>query len=287
MFKGNYYLGDSRFNWLHQHPKCMISYYELHKRKKDINAGDAAIMIDSGAFTWSRKEEPFPVGPVEYAEKIERWSDCCDMVGCLPQDLIPGFGDHSIKECQEVTTQSYIDVRSALHPEINVLPILHGEWPNDYATHVEMYGDIIKPNQWVSVGGIVKHSTNQQRLVSIFRAIHSVRPDLKLHGLGMKRGALKSDRIRKYLYTADSARWAFELADSLLNEVPDHIRNQYYSKGLRVPIRKRTPEVHAEYIEKYLAELYAPMDSMPQDAFEDSATWWKVYRRSSDWLDNQ
>jgi len=286
MWKGNYYLGDSRMQWLHQHPKCMVSFYELFKRKKDINVGDAAYMIDSGAFTWSRKEEPFPVGPAEYAEHIERWAECGNMCGCLPQDLIPGFGGYSIQECQEATTQSYLDVRSHLSDDLYVLPILHGEWPHDFATHVELYGDAIKPNQWVSVGGIVKHSTNQQRLVSIFRAIHGVRPDLRLHGLGIKRGALKSDRIRKYLYTADSARWAFELADSLLAEVPDHIRNVYYSKGERVPIRKRTPEVHAEYIEKYLAELYEHMPEMPVDPLEDSATWWESYRLSSDWTGN-
>ena len=41
-------------------------------------------------------------------------------------------------------------------------------------------------------------------------AIHRERPDLRLHGFGVKTTALQSGLIQELLYTADSMAWSFE-----------------------------------------------------------------------------
>ena len=40
-------------------------------------------------------------------------------------------------------------------------------------------------------------------------AIHAARPDLKLHGFGIKRTALANADVRRLLHSSDSMAWSF------------------------------------------------------------------------------
>ncbi len=44
---------------------------------------------------------------------------------------------------------------------------------------------------------------------TVLGAIHAARPDLRLHGFGLKLTALSSERVRQWLWSADSLAWSF------------------------------------------------------------------------------
>jgi hypothetical protein len=56
---------------------------------------------------------------------------------------------------------------------------------------------------------VCKRNGNPAAILSVFRAIKSARPDLRLHGFGLKLTALKDAEISSLLYTADSMSWSF------------------------------------------------------------------------------
>jgi hypothetical protein len=82
------------------------------------------------------------------------------------------------------------------------MPVLQGGKPSDYVRHLECYAHRIALGQWVGVGSIARLAP--ARIAAILLAIGSVRPDLKLHGFGVKSRALKYPLIWDLLYSADS-----------------------------------------------------------------------------------
>lgn len=72
-----------------------------------------------------------------------------------------------------------------------------------------MYGDRLTFGQWVGVGSVCKRNGDPRMIEAVLRAIKEVRPDLRLHGFGLKTTALSSGLVRSLLYTADSMAWSF------------------------------------------------------------------------------
>jgi len=62
---------------------------------------------------------------------------------------------------------------------------------------------------WVGVGSVCKRNGNIQAIESVLLAIHAERPDLLLHGFGLKTTALSSGLVQELLHTADSMAWSF------------------------------------------------------------------------------
>ena len=62
--------------------------------------------------------------------------------------------------------------------------------------HVCRYGELLTPGQWVGVGSVCKRNGNPDQIEDILLAIKAQRPDLRLHGFGIKLEALKSSTVR-------------------------------------------------------------------------------------------
>jgi hypothetical protein len=90
------------------------------------------------------------------------------------------------------------------------MPVLQGYAPEDYARHVIAYGEILSPEAWVGVGSVCKRNTSPSEIEDVLFAIKSLRPDLKLHGFGLKLTALENGTIRDLLETCDSMAWSFQ-----------------------------------------------------------------------------
>ena len=260
MHKGNYFLGWAAYAHLHKVNRCFVTFHGLHKRKKDISVNEW--ILDSGGFSWQVKGIAYPDTPTEYAEKIERWSHCGRLLGAVSQDIMPVSGA-SMDECHTRTIENYVELRQAarkLTPDVHILPAIQGTWPHEYADHVKQYGKLLPQGCWVCVGSIVPHSSNYPRLVATFRAIKEVRPDLRIHGLGLKIAAIKQQRVRDFLYTADSCGWTFGFMQELQCTLAE------YRQGLRP--KKNTMDGQLEYIGRYLKELDSYCDE-PTEPIHD------------------
>ena len=92
---------------------------------------------------------------------------------------------------------------------VPVMPVLQGFMPDDYIRHIEAYGERLEPGMWVGVGSVCKRNGRPAAIMAVLLAIHVKRPDLRLHGFGLKRTALEDTQIRKMLTSADSMAWSF------------------------------------------------------------------------------
>lgn len=190
--------------------RCMVSVNRLRKRKSGFAVNEW--MMDSGAFTEVTKHGGFQHEPREYAEQVQRWRSNGNMVAAVSQDwmcepfAIAATGK-SVEEHQALTVDRFA-VLDALCPDI-MLPVLQGWHPADYAAHVALYGPLLRFGAWVGVGSVCKRNTSVAAIEDVLRAIHGVRPDLRLHGFGLKLTALHSQGVRALLYSADSMAWSW------------------------------------------------------------------------------
>lgn len=80
--------------------------------------------------------------------------------------------------------------------------------PEDYVRHIAMYGDRLEPGMWVGVGSVCKRNGDPESIVAVLAAVRAVRPDLRLHGFGVKQTALEHPGVREMIDTADSMAWS-------------------------------------------------------------------------------
>jgi hypothetical protein len=114
----------------------------------------------------------------------------------------------SIAEHQRLTIQRYDRLRRADTGGVYLMPVLQGYAPADYAEHLAMYGSRLSPGAWVGVGSVCKRNGDPSAIVAVLEAIKSRRPDLHLHGFGVKVTSLASSRVRHLLHSADSMAWS-------------------------------------------------------------------------------
>lgn len=92
--------------------------------------------------------------------------------------------------------------------DVYILPVLQGFSPESYAEHVRGYGTLLKQGHWVWVGSVCKRNGHPRQIEDVLLAIKSERPDLRLHGFGIKLTALSSVTVRSLLHSADSMAWS-------------------------------------------------------------------------------
>jgi hypothetical protein len=61
---------------------------------------------------------------------------------------------------------------------------------------------------WVGVGSVCKRNGSVADVTNVLAHIRAVRPDLNLHGFGLKLTALKNPSVRAMLHSADSMAWS-------------------------------------------------------------------------------
>lgn len=200
---------------------CMVSVKRLWNRKSDFVVGEW--MMDSGAFTELKDHGYYRHSPAEYATQVRRWSRCGNLVAAVSQDYMcepivirggavrgmrfAGTG-LSVPEHQRLTIERYDDLLP-LCGDTYLMPVLQGYWPDDYVRHLRDYGSRLQDGQWVGVGSVCKRNSDIEEIEQVLRAVKDARPDLRLHGFGVKLTAMASNIVRNCLHSCDSMAWSY------------------------------------------------------------------------------
>lgn len=190
--------------------RSFISVNRLRARKSNFDVTNW--IMDSGAFSEIATYGNYRVGVDEYVAQIERWRTVGNMRAAVTQDWmcepwIVAKTGKTVREHQRLTVERYDAITSKT--DAYVMPVLQGYELVDYTQHLEDYGDRLTPGKWVGVGSICKRNTNVAEIEDILLSIKSIRPDLRLHGFGLKITSLRSTSVYDMLYTADSMAWSY------------------------------------------------------------------------------
>lgn len=207
----NFYIGLHHPSDAWPFKRAMISINAIRNRKSDFLVNDW--LLDSGAFTEISTHGKWRSPVEEYAKHVVRWSGCGNMLAAVAQDwmcedFILQKTGLSIAEHQKLTTERYRQLVGLVG--VPVLPVLQGYHAKDYASHIDLYGDLLRPGAWVGVGSVCKRNSNPDSVEGVLRCIKAKREDLRLHGFGLKITALENPAIRSMLHSSDSMAWSFE-----------------------------------------------------------------------------
>jgi hypothetical protein len=170
-------------------------------------------IMDSGAFTTIATHGGYPEPPAAYAAHIRRWASP-NLVAAVAQDymcephMLAKTG-LTLADHQRLTIERYDELLACDLGGVSILPVLQGYDPADYARHVRAYGRRLAPGAYVGVGSVCKRNGRPGAVLAVLEAIHAERPDLRLHGFGLKTTSLKVEAIRDRLASADSMAWSF------------------------------------------------------------------------------
>lgn len=189
-----FYVGLHQPNHASHFDRSMVSINRLAGRISDFPAKEW--MLDSGAFTEVTKHGGFRMSVERYAGLIGRWNRCGNLVAAVSQDymcedFVLKITGLSVDMHQRMTVDRYVRLLCC-RPAAYILPVLQGYRPQEYVDHVVMYGDLLQHEQWVGVGSVCKRNSNASSVAAVLRAIKSRRPDLRLHGFGLKITSLET-----------------------------------------------------------------------------------------------
>lgn len=191
---------------------AFISINRIRNRKSAFPVNDW--IMDSGAFTELAQHGGYREAPEVYAADIRRWKNNGNLLAAVSQDymcepfMIEKTG-LTLADHQRLTIERYDAILAAGTDGVYLMPVLQGYAASDYVSHIRQYGDRLKPGMWVGVGSVCKRNGNPAAIEDVLLAIKQERPDLRLHGFGIKTTALGSGLVRDLLHTADSMAWSF------------------------------------------------------------------------------
>lgn len=192
-------------------PAAFVSVHALKKRRSGFPV--RRWVMDSGAFRTIELHGGYPE-PVEvYAGHIRRFARNGKLLAAVSQDymcesfMLAKTG-LTIADHQRLTIERY-DELTACETGVYIMPVLQGYAPADYVRHVRQYGDRLKPRAWVGVGSLCRRNSNPSAIIAVLLAIKGERPDLRLHGFGVKVTSLAEQLVRDLLFSADSMAWSF------------------------------------------------------------------------------
>ena len=207
----NFYVGMDDVHLADKVSRTFVSVNRLKTRKKPFPVHEW--IMDSGAFTTISKHGGYPEPVSEYAKHIRKWKDNGKLVAAVAQDymceawMLERTG-LTIDDHQSLTIERY-DALLAEDTGVYIMPVLQGYAPADYVRHVQMYGLRLAPGAYVGVGSVCKRNASPSSIVEVLEAIKGERPDLLLHGFGIKTTALAWEKVRSNLHSADSMAWSF------------------------------------------------------------------------------
>lgn len=189
-----------------------ISVHRLARRVRAFEVGDW--IMDSGAFSTILKYRGYPDAPEAYAALIRRWAGNGNLLAAVSQDymcepMMLALTGLTVADHQRMTIERYDAIAAAGTAGVYLMPVLQGYDPAEYVEHLRAYGDRIPFGAWVGVGSVCKRNAQPSAVAAVLLAIKRERPDLRLHGFGVKVTALASGLVRQLLETADSMAWSF------------------------------------------------------------------------------
>lgn len=207
-----FFVGLHMTNHARHFDAAFVSVNRLRGRKSDFVVGDW--IMDSGAFTTILAHGGYPHPVAEYAAQIRRWKSCGNLLAAVSQDYMcePAMLERTgltIAEHQRLTIERY-DALLAEDTGVYIMPVLQGYAPQDYVSHLRQYGGArLWRHAWVGVGSVCKRNGDPKAIEAVLHAIKTERPDLRLHGFGLKVTALSSPLVRELLTSADSMAWSY------------------------------------------------------------------------------
>lgn len=191
--------------------RAFISVNRVRGRKKPVPSADW--IMDSGAFRELEQFGCYRHSPAEYAAEVNRLAAINPgLKVAVSQDwmceayMLEKTG-LTVADHQRLTIERY----DALLPLVSIylMPVIQGYLLQSYLDHIDQYGDRLEPGMYVGVGSVCKRNGDMRQIEAILGAIKRKRPDLRLHGFGLKTTALHSGVVRDCLESADSMAWSF------------------------------------------------------------------------------
>lgn len=149
--------------------------------------------------------------PKQYADSIVRFNnEIGGMEWASPQDWmcepsVLAKTRLSIRKHQELTVDNLIELRT-INPDLNIIPVLQGWDPPDYAYHIEMYsrrGIDLASEKLVGVGTMCRRAS--------VRNVHQLIVDISSMGIKLHCYGVKSDGMPLFgsiITSADSMAWS-------------------------------------------------------------------------------
>lgn len=192
--------------------RSFISINRLRGRRSGFEVADW--ILDSGAFTEISKHGHYRNDPKAYAHEIKRWVGNGNLKAAVSQDLmcephILAITGLTVQRHQELTIERYDSLNAEDLGGAQLIPVLQGFAPRDYVTHLQAYAGRLLPGMWTGVGSVCKRNSDPQAIWEVLDAIKQARPDLRLHGFGLKATALALSEIQQLLHSSDSMAWSF------------------------------------------------------------------------------
>jgi len=207
----NFYVGLHQPSDARHFDRCMVSVARLRNRRSDFVVNEW--MMDSGAFMELKNHGAYRDSVSTYAAQVRRWSRCGSLVAAVAQDymcepFMLAITGMDVATHQRLTIERY-DALMAEQTGVYILPVLQGYRPEEYRSHLDQYGSRLGPGAWVGVGSVCKRNGSPAAIRDVLYTIARARPDLRLHGFGLKKTAMSSAVIRDYLASADSMAWSY------------------------------------------------------------------------------
>lgn len=192
---------------------AFISVNAVRGRKKPVPA--KRWIMDSGAFRELEQHGGYRHSPEVYAAEVRRLAAINPgLVAVVSQDWM--CETHMLKKTgltipdhQRLTIERYDALLPLMPPGLYLMPVLQGYSVEDYTRHIDMYGTRLGRGYYVGVGSVCKRNGDVRQIELILTAIYRKRPDLYLHGFGIKTTSLSSSIVRALLHSADSMAWSF------------------------------------------------------------------------------
>lgn len=193
-------------------PAAFISVNRLRRRKRKPFVVGPWVM-DSAAFTEVMKHGGYRSSVEDYAAEIRKWAANGRLLAAVAQDYMcepealarTGL---TVEDHQRLTIERYDQLAACDVAGVYVMPVLQGYAPQEYVAHIRAYGERIGQGAWVGVGSVCKRQGHPRAIEAVLLAIARERPDLRLHGFGVKTTALRSPIVVKLLWSADSMAWS-------------------------------------------------------------------------------
>ena len=192
-------------------PRVMVSVNRLLQRRSDFQPQNW--ILDSGAF--SRITSGRGHLPVRsYAQQARRWSRCGNLQAVVTQDwmcepFVLELTGLTVEEHQRRTTRNYLQLREELEGDIQVMPVIQGYTPEEYAQHTQELSQHLTTGAWVGLGSLCRRQSRSVEIAQVQSAVLRVRPDLRLHGFGVKTTALTNASVALRMHSVDSMAWSY------------------------------------------------------------------------------
>jgi len=209
-----FYIGTDQPAHARNFPRAFLSVHRVLRRSPNKPIACPDWIMDSGAFSELAIHGDYRHTPAEYAAQIARLlPHNPGLQAVVSQDWMcePAMLARtglSVAEHQRRTIERYERLRD-LVTGVYLMPVLQGYFVHEYLDHIEQYGSRLQLGAYVGVGSVCKRNGSPMQIESILTAIAIARPDLQLHGFGLKTIALASDLVRRCLYSADSMAWSY------------------------------------------------------------------------------